>query len=288
MKKSLTLVLAGNYDEYQGFLNTKGAPSTDYVYFTKAHTGLTFDRAIVTGTFRQLKNALSILKNVRKGLAPGVRIVYDDVPDSWYVSGWDKIGDPILRDANSRLRCGFCRRLCNETYKGGFCSSCAAEGTSFPEGFGLVKKNNPKPNYPVLSAPYQIRNEGDIWKLPKANSPMWTEQWGYQGSAKAPYIISKRDESRVDGSTTATGWACACPNFTRHTPRTPCKHILNVILKEGLGAVKPVAAKLANVDDKKLKAFEKWEREQAARDAGNNPTSGVKLNLFGATTRKFR
>jgi hypothetical protein len=135
-----------------------------------------------------------------------------------------------------------------------------------------------------------VRKEGDIWKLPRANSPLWTDQWAYQGSAKSPYIISKRPEGRADGSTTVEGWACACPNFTRHTPRTDCKHILNVKLKEGLGTVKKTAAKTANVDDKKLKAFEAWEREQAMLKAGNKPTAGAnaKLNLFGATTRKFR
>lgn len=133
-----------------------------------------------------------------------------------------------------------------------------------------------------------VRKEGDIWKLPKANSPLWTEQWAYQGSAKSPYIVSKRPEDRADGSTTKDGWACACPNFTRHTPRTDCKHILKVIVNEGLGSVKPTAVKMASVDDKKLKAFEEWERQQAALKSGNKPTTGAKLNLFGVTTRKFR
>ncbi len=46
-------------------------------------------------------------------------------------------------------------------------------------------------------------------------------------------------------------------------------------------------AKIANVDQKKLAAFEKWEKGQAAK-AGAAPTAGVKLNIFGATGRKFR
>jgi hypothetical protein len=142
---------------------------------------------------------------------------------------------------------------------------------------------------PLFSAAGKFQPKvGDIWELPKSNSPMWTQQWGYQGSAKAPYIISRRDEGHANGSTTNDGWACSCMSFTRNTPRTPCKHILNVIVKYSLGVVKTATAKMANVDDAKLKEFEKWQREQAALKAGNNPTAGAKLNLFGATTRKFR
>ena len=89
---------------------------------------------------------------------------------------------------------------------------------------------------PVKASP-KVRTVGEIWKLPQGYSPLWTEQWGYQGSAKAPYIISNKPMSHANGSTTSDGWACSCMSFTRNTPRTPCKHILNVMLKEGLGKV---------------------------------------------------
>jgi len=138
----------------------------------------------------------------------------------------------------------------------------------------------------ALSKPTLVRKEGDIWKLPKASSPMWTEQWGYQGSSKTPYIISRRSEGINGFIMTDDGWACSCPNFTRNTPRTPCKHILNIKLNEGIAA--PKAAKLARVDDKTLAEFEKWQREQAAAKKPTPTAGDAKLNLFGATGRKFR
>jgi hypothetical protein len=135
--------------------------------------------------------------------------------------------------------------------------------------------------------PRPVHKEGDIWKLSNVNSPIWTVQYGYQGSAKTPYIISSKSRSQANGATTDDGWACSCPNFTRHTPRTPCKHILNVRMKEGLG-IKNVTAKMASLTDTDEKAFLEWKRQQAAAKTGNKPTAGAKLALFGATTRKFR
>ena len=70
------------------------------------------------------------------------------------------------------------------------------------------------------------REEGDIWEIPATSSPLWTKQWGYQGSAKEPYIISKKN--KIDGGTTNDGWACSCRAFTQHSPRKDCKHIINV------------------------------------------------------------
>lgn len=142
---------------------------------------------------------------------------------------------------------------------------------------------NPEKSQPVKSIPYLVRKEGDIWDIPQTSSPFKARQWAYQGSGKAPYIVTRYDEKR-DGAVTSDGWACACMNFTQHTPRTPCKHILNVKLL--IGDVGKSDVKLANVDDKKLKAFEAWEREQAAKKKA--PTAGVELKHFGATGRKFR
>lgn len=172
------------------------------------------------------------------------------------------------------LRCSSCGVYHNQSsWVGIHCDSCKEQGEM---KYGSAK----------VGPQLVIRKEGDIWKLPKSTSPMWTEQWGYQGSSKVPYIVSHNSQ-KIDGSTTSDGWACSCPNFTRHTPRTPCKHILNVQIKEGLTAVPKAVAKLANVDAEKLKAFEAWEREQAAAKK-QGPASRSKLNLFGETGRKFR
>ena len=43
--------------------------------------------------------------------------------------------------------------------------------------------------------------QGEIRKLPKSSSPMFTDQWSYQGSAKAPYIVSRK------GGYKGTGYA---------------------------------------------------------------------------------
>lgn len=299
-----TLILTRTHQEYVNFLkersinpyNTAGAY---YGYTDAGRIGKHFARIVIAGSFRQHHDARGILAHARTTLAEKGKISYADIPEGWYNSGWDVNGDPMLHDAFDGLRCNWCRKKCSETYKGGFCSACHT-GVEMPKskygdpdvevsynGKIIPKGGNITHPFVATPKPVLVRKEGDIWKLPKANSPMWTEQWGYQGSAKAPYIISRRDEGHANGSTTSEGWACACPNFTRHTPRTDCKHILNVKLKEGMG-VKKGAVKMASVDDAKMKAFEKWEREQAERDAGNVTTAGKKLNLFGATTRKFR
>lgn len=174
------------------------------------------------------------------------------------------------------LRCTGCGVHHNQAaWTGEFCENCNPEAA-------LEK---------IMSKPKFQPKEGDIWQLPKAGSPMWTKQWGYKGSSTAPYIISHRSTlvGMSNGATTTDGWACSCPNFTRKTPRVPCKHILNVMIKEGLGGtISSPAVKMANVDDAKLRAFQEWERQQAALKAGNKPTAGAKLALFGVTTRKFR
>jgi hypothetical protein len=134
-----------------------------------------------------------------------------------------------------------------------------------------------------------VRSVGSIWKLDKANAPFNSEQWGYQGTGKLPYVITHYF-NKVDGSTTPDGWACSCMSFTRNVPRTPCKHILNVMLKEGK-TPSNVSAKTAKVSalltDEDAKAFQKWMREQAEKKEVT-PTAGAELKLFGAQGRKFR
>ena len=79
---------------------------------------------------------------------------------------------------------------------------------------------------------------GEIRKLPKSSSPLWTDQWSYQGSAKAPYIVSRKQGYRGNGYATeqqkAQEWQCSCKSWTTTVPRADCKHIVAIKLKEGL------------------------------------------------------
>ena len=79
---------------------------------------------------------------------------------------------------------------------------------------------------------------GEIRKLPKSSSPMWTEQWSYQGSAKSPYIVSRKGGYKGPGYATeqqkAQEWQCSCKSWTTTVPRAACKHIVAIKLKEGL------------------------------------------------------
>lgn len=131
-----------------------------------------------------------------------------------------------------------------------------------------------------------VRKEGDVWDIPAMSSPLWTKQWGYQGSAKEPYIVSKK--SKVDGGTSADGWACSCRAFTQHSPRKDCKHIINVKHTYGLGGVTPAKAAIANLDKDEAAAFAEFQR-QKAQNAKQKPESGdADLALFGNMGRKFR
>ena len=131
-----------------------------------------------------------------------------------------------------------------------------------------------------------VRTEGDIWEIPATSSPLWVKQWGYQGSAKEPYIISKKN--KIDGGTTNDGWACSCRAFTQHSPRKECKHIINVKHQYGLGTVNPTKKAIANMDSDEAAAFAEFKRQQAV-NAKQQPVSGdADLALFGQTGRKFR
>jgi hypothetical protein len=119
---------------------------------------------------------------------------------------------------------------------------------------------------------------GEVRKLPQANSPVWTVQWSVMGTAKMPYIVSRT--GHTNGATTSEGWACSCPNFTQHTPRTECKHILKVMMAEG---VKPSAPPVAALPDEQQEAFQKFLRQQAAAKVPD----GKAKPLF-TTGRRFR
>ena len=79
---------------------------------------------------------------------------------------------------------------------------------------------------------------GEIRKLPKSSSPLWTDQWSYQGSVKAPYIVSRKGGYKGNGYATeqqkAQEWQCSCKSWTTTVPRADCKHIVAIKLKEGL------------------------------------------------------
>ena len=70
--------------------------------------------------------------------------------------------------------------------------------------------------------------QGEIRKLPKSSSPMFVKQWSYQGSAKTPYIVSRKQGYAGK----AQGWQCSCKSWTTTVPRQKCKHIVAVMLKE--------------------------------------------------------
>ena len=79
---------------------------------------------------------------------------------------------------------------------------------------------------------------GEIRKLPAASSPMFVSQWAYQGTAKTPYIVSRKGGYKGTGYATeqqkAQEWQCSCKSWTHTVPRADCKHIVAIKLKEGL------------------------------------------------------
>ena len=77
---------------------------------------------------------------------------------------------------------------------------------------------------------------GEIRKLPAASSPMFVSQWAYQGTAKTPYIVSRKGGYKGTGYATeqqkAQEWQCSCKSWTTTVPRADCKHIVAIKLKE--------------------------------------------------------
>ena len=148
-----------------------------------------------------------------------------------------------------------------------------------------------KPTYHSPLKPILVKNptaamkNGDVRKLPTVNSPMWTTQWAVQGSAWAPYVVSlkKFQNGTFDGNVTDKGWACSCPDFTRHVPRTECKHILKVMMIEG---IKPNAPPVANLPDDQQEAFRKFLLQQAANGTPALPAG--KSKPFVTQGRRFR
>ena len=116
---------------------------------------------------------------------------------------------------------------------------------------------------------------GEIRKLPASNSPMWTEQWAVQGTAAKPYVVSRKQTSMHPAI--KDSWFCSCPDWTKHSPRTNCKHILNVIVKEGLAM--PAAQ---GMDEQTAKEFAAFQKAKAKKELGIKDDWGI------STGRKFR
>lgn len=181
--------------------------------------------------------------------------------------------------------CSKCGVYTKAVQTGGLCKNCfTVKMQSIVAKTKAMGIDPPKPKF----NPFDRKN-GDFWQLSASTTPFGTEQWGCQGTARTPYIVTHY-LNRKDGSTTTDGWACSCPNFTQHVPRTECKHILKIMLacKVAPTGMSNQAAKAnANLTNEDAVAFEKWKREQAEKVAKPSDTAG-ELELFGKTGRKFR
>jgi DNA-directed RNA polymerase subunit RPC12/RpoP len=167
------------------------------------------------------------------------------------------------------VRCLDCHAYHNQAdWAGTLCPACSGKGILKPI---LLVKN-----------PVAMKN-GEFRKLPKSSSPLWTTQYAVQGTAKLPYVVSHTKRFGTGNTTTDQGWACSCPNFTQHTPRTECKHILKIMMSEG---AKPNTPPVAALPDDQQELYQKFLRQQAERGTPAQP-AGVAKPLF-TTGRRFR
>ena len=134
-----------------------------------------------------------------------------------------------------------------------------------------------------MSAHSPQMSPGEIRKLPKGGSPLFTEQWAYQGTAKAPYIITAR---RKPGDGVKTGWdyvwSCSCPNWTKNMPRLDCKHVIGVKLKEKI-LIDNTPGK-SSLDPEMQKEFEKFLAQKQTSVVGLKSKS----NALQEKGRRFR
>ena len=134
---------------------------------------------------------------------------------------------------------------------------------------------------------------GEIRKLPAASSPMFVSQWAYQGTAKTPYIVSRKGGYKGTGYATkqqkAQEWQCSCKSWTTTVPRAACKHIVAVQLKEKilvmatptkhpLILVKPEKGHVV-ISEQEHKEYKKFLEARGTRKAGNQ---------FDEEGRRFR
>lgn len=164
------------------------------------------------------------------------------------------------------------------------CTKCGvfAGGEYYLQGNGGAYCQKCNTAVQIGEAMKKPMTKGEVRKLPKVNSPMWTDQWSVLGSAKEPYIVSHKTTGAKLGNVTEDGWACSCMAFTRNTPREDCKHILKVKLFEGMSTAAKVVVPTGHAKEYaeflKLKAKEK---RAAAVDG--------EVKMVGDTTgRKFR
>jgi hypothetical protein len=161
-------------------------------------------------------------------------------------------------------------------YGDGVCSSCRV--------FQRIKDN--KKTWDTLTTPsiknkqVSLMKKGEIRKLPKANSPMWTTQWSVMGSIPKPYVVSRRDNDAL--------WACSCPSWAKHTPREDCKHILSVKLSEKI-PVMPATPGVGSMSPELALHFKKFLKQQGALAQEVIKEQGPKpMTLFEQKGRKFR
>ena len=134
---------------------------------------------------------------------------------------------------------------------------------------------------------------GEIRKLPAASSPMFVSQWAYQGTAKAPYIVSRKQGYKGNGYATeqqkAQEWQCSCKSWTTTVPRADCKHVVAIKLEEKilvyvtptthpLIIVKPEKGHVV-ISEQEHEEYKKFLAARGTRKAGDQ---------FDEEGRKFR
>ena len=134
---------------------------------------------------------------------------------------------------------------------------------------------------------------GEIRKLPAASSPMFVSQWAYQGTAKTPYIVSRKQGYKGNGYATeqqkAQEWQCSCKSWTTTVPRADCKHVVAIKLKEKilvdvtptkhpLILVKPAKGHVV-ISEQEHEEYKKFLEARGTRKAGNQ---------FDEEGRRFR
>ena len=125
---------------------------------------------------------------------------------------------------------------------------------------------------------------GEIRKLPAASSPMFVSQWAYQGTAKTPYIVSRKQgypEQQKE-------WQCSCKSWTTTVPRAACKHIVAIKLKEGLlKEVTPIDWKPKPKPEKGHVVISEQEHEEYKKFLAARGTRKAG-NQFDEEGRRFR
>jgi len=224
---------------------------------------------------KEAKDDMDKLDDWMKSQEPAPGVSYED----WGKQETEKnerVSEERVHDKDGNLCCNKCLRKTSETYQGGLCSKCRdAKMIAKPvtaSGSFMQK---------IMLSQQPMKN-GDVRKLPKANSPLWTVQWSVMGTAKLPYVVS-RNPGHANGATTSEGWACSCPNFTQHTPRTECKHILKVMQLEN---VKPASPPVASLPEDQQEAFRKFLLQQAERGTPARPAGKTKPLITQG--RRFR